>query len=121
MNPVPISNDPQYPLVERKVWLGGISIGVNNNYGQQVVLTCDVHYYQGGEEITLIPVYSVPLIADNSTCVDANGVIVPCGGEDAVMTEYEYYIQMLAVPIIINDMVEQKILWADSQGRFNQQ
>jgi hypothetical protein len=119
MNPVPISNDPKYPLVERKVWLGGISIGVNNNYGQQVVLTCDVHYYQNGEEITLIPVYSVPLIADNSTCVDIDGNQVPCGSIDAVMTEYEYYISLLDQPITISDIVEQKILWADQNGRFN--
>jgi hypothetical protein len=119
MNPVPISNDPVYTDIERQVWLGGIVIGVNNNYGQQVVLTCDVHCYQNGVELTLIPVRSVPLVADNTTCVDANGVIVPCGGPDAVMTEYEYFMQMMSVPVVIDDMVEQKILWADSQGRFN--
>jgi hypothetical protein len=58
-------------------------------------------------------------IADNTTCVDAQGVIVPCGSPDAVMTEYEYYMQMLGVSVVIADMVEQKILWADSEGRFN--
>jgi hypothetical protein len=51
--------------------------------------------------------------------VDVNGVIVPCGSPEAAMTEYEYFMQMLTIPVVIATMVEQKILWADSEGRFN--
>jgi hypothetical protein len=119
MNPVPISNDPLYPTVERMVWMGGISIGANATYGYQIVLTCDIHYYQDGTEITLIPVKSVPLIADNNTCVDSKGVVVPCDSPDRAMTQYEYYMSMLGTPIIIDDVVEELILWADTQGKFN--
>ena len=89
--------------------------------GENVNLVCQVDYFEPTTDahITIIPPKIVPLIADNTTCVDVNGMIVPCGSPDAVMTEYEYYMQMLTVPVVIADMVEQKILWADSQGRFN--
>ena len=89
--------------------------------GENVNLVCQVDYFEPTTDapITIIPPKIVPLIADNTTCVDDKGVIVPCGSPDAVMTEYEYYMQMLNVPVVIADMVEQKILWADSEGRFN--
>ena len=89
--------------------------------GENINLICQVDYFESKTDapITIIPPKIVPLIANNSTCVDANGVIVPCDSPDAVMTEFEYFMQMLVVPVVIADMVEQKILWADSEGRFN--
>lgn len=98
-----------------------LQINVLPSVGECVVLLCQANYFEPTTDvpITIIPGKNVSLVADNTTCVDANGVIVPCGSPDAVMTEYEFYMQMLSVPVVIADMVEQKILWADSEGRFN--
>jgi hypothetical protein len=51
--------------------------------------------------------------------VDRDGVIVSCDSPDAVMTEYEYYMSLLDTPVVIQDLVVAKILWADQNGRFN--
>jgi hypothetical protein len=118
---VPISNEPMYGF-KRTVTMAGLIIGALPSFtGEMVNLTCQVDYFEPKTDapIIIIPPKIVPLIADNTTCVDANGVIVPCGSPEAVMTEYEYFMQMLFVPVVIATMVEQKILWADSEGRFN--
>jgi hypothetical protein len=117
---VPISNEPTYGF-KRTVTMASLQINALPFVGQTVSLICQVDYFEPTTDapITIIPPKIVNLIADNSTCVDKNGVIVPCDSPDAVMTEFEYYMQMLFVSVVIADMVEQKILWADSQGRFN--
>jgi hypothetical protein len=117
---VPISNEPVYGF-KRTVTMAALQINALPFMGENVNLICQVNYFEPTTNvpITIIPAKIVPLIADNTTCVDVNGVIVPCGSPDAVMTEYEYYMQMLTVPVVIADAVEQKILWADSEGRFN--
>jgi hypothetical protein len=69
--------------------------------------------------ITIIPPKIVYLVADKTTCVDRDGVIVSCDSPDAVMTEYEYYMSLLDTPVVIQDLVVAKILWADQNGRFN--
>jgi hypothetical protein len=117
---VPISNEPVYGF-KRTVTMAALNIGALPFVGENVNLVCQVNYFEPTTDvpITIIPPKIVPLIADNTTCVDANGVIVPCGSPEAVMTEYEYFMQMLFVPVVIATMVEQKILWADSEGRFN--
>lgn len=117
---VPISNEPVYGF-KRTVTMAALQINALPFIGENVNLICQVNYFEPTTDvpITIIPPKIVPLIADNTTCVDANGVIVPCGGPDAVMTEYEYFMQMLTVPVVIATMVEQKILWADLEGRFN--
>lgn len=117
---VPISNEPTYGF-KRTATMAALLINALPFMGENVNLICQVDYFEPTTDvpITIIPPKIVPLIADNTTCVDANGVIVPCGSPDAVMTEYEFYMQMLSVPVVIADMVEQKILWADSEGRFN--
>lgn len=117
---VPISNEPVYGF-KRTVTMAALQINALPFIGENVNLICQVDYFEPTTDapITIIPPKIVPLIADNTTCVDANGVIVPCGSPEAVMTEYEYFMQMLTVPVVIADMVEQKILWADSLGRFN--
>ena len=117
---VPISDEPVYGF-KRTVTMAALLINALPSAGENIVLLCQVDYFEPTTDapITIIPPKIVPLIADNTTCVDANGVIVPCGGPDAVMTEYEYFMQMLFVPVVIATMVEQKILWADSMGRFN--
>ena len=117
---VPISNEPVYGF-KRTATMAALQINALPFMGENVNLICQVDYFDAGTDvpITIIPPKIVPLIADNTTCVDVNGVIVPCGSPEAVMTEYEYFMQMLTVPVVIADMVEQKILWADSEGRFN--
>lgn len=117
---VPISDEPTYGF-KRTATMAALHIGAFPFIGENVNLICQVDYFEPttDEPITIIPPKIVPLIADNTTCVDNKGMIVPCGGPDAVMTEYEYYMQMLTVPVVIATMVTQKILWADSEGRFN--
>ena len=117
---VPISNEPTYGF-KRSVTMASLQINVLPFMGESVSLLCQVNYFEVAtdEPITIIPPKIVPLIADNTTCVDSRGMIVPCGSPEAVMTEFEYYMQMLEVPVVIADMVTQKILWADSEGRFN--
>jgi len=118
---VPISNEPVYGF-KRTVTMAGLIIGALSSFtGENVNLVCQVDYFEPTTDapINIIPPKIVSLIADKSTCVDSKGVIVPCGSPDAVMTEYEYYMQMLFVPVVIADAVTQKILWADSEGRFN--
>jgi hypothetical protein len=117
---VPISNEPVYGF-KRKVTMAALNIAALPFMGENVNLVCQVDYFEPITDapISIIPPKIVPLIADNTTCVDVNGVIVPCGSPEAAMTEYEYFMQMLTVPVVIATMVEQKILWADSQGRFN--
>ncbi len=117
---VPISDEPTYGF-KRTVTMASLQINALPFMGENVNLICQVNYFEPTTDapITIIPPKIVPLIADNTTCVDVNGVIVPCGSPEAAMTEYEYYMQMLTVPVVIADAVEQKILWADSEGRFN--
>lgn len=117
---VPISDEPVYGF-KRTATMAALQINALPFMGEAVNLICQVDYFEPTTDapITIIPPKIVPLVADNTTCVDANGVIVPCGSPDAVMTEYEFYMQMLTVPVVIATMVEQKILWADSEGRFN--
>ena len=117
---VPISDEPTYGF-KRTVTMAALNINALPFTGENVILSCQVDYFEPTTDapITIIPPKQVPLIADNTTCVDANGMIVPCGSPEAVMTEYEYFMQMLTVPVVIATMVTQKILWADSVGRFN--
>jgi len=116
---VPISNEPTYGF-KRTATMAALQINCLPFLGEVVVLAIQVNYFDDKDvPINIIPPKMVNLIADNTTCVDANGVIVPCGSPEAAMTEYEYFIQMLTVPVVIATMAEQKILWADSEGRFN--
>jgi hypothetical protein len=117
---VPISDEPTYGF-KRTATMAALHIGALPFIGENVNLVCQVDYFEPTTDvpITIIPAKIVSLVADNTTCVDANGVIVPCGSPEAVMTEYEYFMQMLTIPVVIATMVEQKILWADSEGRFN--
>jgi hypothetical protein len=79
-----------------------------------------VKYYEVDDTpITIIPSKSVILRADNTTWVDATGTIVPEGDPTAVMTEYDFFMMLMDQPIIISDIVETKVTWADSLGRFD--
>ncbi len=70
--------------------------------GQNISLLTQVNYFdQNDLPIDIIPPKIVNLIADNSTCVDSKGNIVPCDSPDAVMTEFEYYMSMLNTPVVI--------------------
>ena len=125
-----ISDEPTYGFKRKATWTGLFipadltpdpPLAEIATMGSGIILYTIVQYFEAAtdEPITIIPPKIVSLTADNTTCVDVNGVIVPCGSPEAVMTEYEYYMQMLTVPVVIADMVTQKIIWADSEGRFN--
>jgi hypothetical protein len=115
-----ISDEPTYGL-KRKVELASIHIGFQNFVDKAVNLFLIVKYYEsdGVTPITLIPAKGVTLRADDTTWVNSDGDIVPEGDPTAVMTEYEFFIMMMTVPVVISDIVEAKVAWADSLGRFN--
>jgi hypothetical protein len=115
-----ISDEPIYGF-KRKVEVAQIHIGFQDFVDKAVNLVTLVKYYEsdGVTPITLIPNKLVSLRADNTTWVDVDGNIVPEGNIAAVMTEYEFFMAMMNVPIVISDIVEAKVAWADSLGRFN--
>jgi len=114
---IDISDNPNFDF-KRKVDNDEVSIIIDckNKY---VLLQLDVYNYtQDDILITDIPIKSVPLTADNNTKVDANGVPTDVVA-DQVMGEYDYFKIMMGTPVVINDMIDAKIVWADSVGRFN--
>jgi hypothetical protein len=115
-----ISDEPNYGF-KRKVHVDSININIGDLFNKAVVLFLTVKYYDpdGVTVINFIPSKSIPLIADTTTWIDSNGTIVPEGDPTAVMTEYEFFMAMMNVPIVISDIVEAKVAWADSLGRFN--
>jgi hypothetical protein len=114
-----ISDEPVYGF-KRKVEAISIHIGFQTFIDKAVNLHLMVRYYENdGTPITLIPAKNVVLRADNTTWVDIDGNIVPEGDIAAVMTEYEFFMTMMNVPVVISDIVEAKVAWADSLGRFN--
>lgn len=115
-----ISNEPTYGF-KRKVTVAQIHIGFEEFVDKCVNLVLTVKYYEsdGTTPITIIPPKGVILRADNTTWVDVDGNIVPEGDIAAVMTEYEFFMNLMNVPIVISDIVQAKVSWADSLGRFN--
>jgi hypothetical protein len=120
----PISNDPIYGF-KRKVEIAAINIGMSDYHGRAVRLFLSVKYYtpDTDEQITVIPPKAVELTAHQENWVDANGIPVAAEDPTAVMTEYDYYISLMSIPVVINNLVIQKISWADSPAggnRFDQ-
>jgi hypothetical protein len=115
-----ISDEPNYGF-KRKVDLSKIHIGFKDFVGKSVNLTTLVKYYEndGVTSIDIIPPKEITLKADEITWVDQNGNIVPEGDPTAVMTEYDFFMSLMNVPIVISDIVESKVAWADSLGRFD--
>lgn len=116
---VPISNEPTYGF-KRTATMASLQINALPFVGQTISLITQVNYFdQNDVPIDIIPPKIVNLVADNSTCVDRNGAIVPCDSPDAVMTEFEYYMSLLNTPVVIETLVVGKIQQADAAGRFN--
>ena len=115
-----ISDEPVYGF-KRKVEVASIHIGFQNFVDKAVNLNLMVKYYGSNENtpIDIIPVKLVTLRADNTTWVNSDGDIVPEDDPTAVMTEYEFFMAMMEIPVVISDIVEAKVTWADSLGRFN--
>lgn len=115
-----ISDEPVYGF-KRKVEVDLIYIGLQDYVSKNVNLHLSVKYFEsdGVTPITIIPPKIVILRADKTTWVDATGTIVPEGDPTAVMTEYDFFISLMSVPIVISDIVEAKVAWADSLGRFD--
>jgi hypothetical protein len=115
-----ISDEPNYGF-KRKVEVNSININMGDVFNKSVVLSLLVKYYapDGNTQITFIPVKDVNLIADTTTWVDVDGNIVEQGSIDAAMTEYDFFMAMMNIPVVISDIVEAKVTWADSLGRFD--
>lgn len=114
-----ISNEPNYGF-KRKVELAQIHIGFMDFVNKSVNLFLVVKYYEADDTpIVIIPSKNVILRADETTWVDVDGNIVEEGAIDAIMTEYDFFMMMMTVPIVISDIVESKVTWADSLGRFD--
>ena len=115
-----ISDEPNYGF-KRKAEVARIHIGFMDFVDKAVNLQFIVNYYEsdGTTLIDIIPPKSVTLRADNTTWVDITGTIVPEGDPTAVMTEYDFFMSLMTVPIVISDIIESKVTWADSLGRFN--
>lgn len=115
-----ISDEPNYGF-KRKVEVSQIQIGFQDFVGEAVNLHLTVRYYEsdGVTLINLIPLKFVTLRADKTTWVDIDGNIVPEGDLAAVMTEYDFFMNLMDIPVVISDIVEAKVAWADSLGRFN--
>lgn len=114
-----ISDEPTYGF-KRKVEVARIHIGFLDFVDKAVNLYFIVKYYEIDDTpITIIPSKNITLRADETTWVDSNGTIVPEGDPTAVMTEYDFFISLMNVPIVISDIVAAKVVWADNLGRFN--
>jgi hypothetical protein len=116
---VPISNEPTYGF-KRTATMAALQINALPWVGENINVMTQVNYFdQNDVPIDIIPPKIVNLTADNNTCVDSKGNIVPCDSPDAVMTEFEYYMSLLPTPVIIEDLVVGKIQQADAAGLFN--
>lgn len=116
---VPISPDPNYGF-KRVATMAGLLINALPFMGENINLSVQVNYFDNDDKpIDIIPARITNLIADNTVCLDDKGQYVPCDSPDAVMTEFEFYMSLLHQSVVIADLVTQKILWADSEGRFN--
>jgi hypothetical protein len=114
-----ISNQPGIPEMERWVSWAGLDIECDPEYGYYIKMKYRLWAFINGTEIPISPgAMYVSLLADNSTCVDDAGVIVPCGTPGSV-GEYDYYMAMWNEPVVIQDFVVSKLYWADAEGKFN--
>jgi hypothetical protein len=114
-----ISNQPTIPEMERWVSWSGLNIECDPEYGFYIKMKYRLWAFINDVEIPIASgAMYVSLIANNNTCVDSEGVIVPCGTSDSI-GEYDYYMAMMSIPIVIQDFVVSKLYWADNQGRFN--
>lgn len=120
MTPQQISDDQVYGF-KRKAELSAINIGLADFIGKSVKLILSVKYYETDltTVISLIPPKLVTLTADETTWVDASGTIVPEGDPSAVMTEYDFFLTLMDQPIVISNLVSQKIAWADTPAGGN--
>jgi hypothetical protein len=116
---VPISNEPVYGF-KRTATMAALQINALPWVGENINVMTQVNYFdQNDVPIDIIPPKIVNLTADNNTCVDKDGNIVPCDSPDAVMTEFEYYMSLLDTPVVIETLVVGKIQQADAAGLFN--
>lgn len=114
-----ISNQPSIPEMERWVSWAGLDIECDPEYGYYIKMKYRLWAFINGTEIPISPgAMYVSLLATNDTCVDSQGVIVPCGTLGS-MGEYDYYMAMWNQPVVIQDFVVSKIYWADAEGKFN--
>ena len=121
---VKISNHPDKTNIERYVeYLGLTHIAKKlrpTDADKQITLSFLVRYFLDGVEIFAGQVFhTTELRAMETTWLDAEGNIVEEGSEDAVITEYDYFIMLMGMPIVINHLIQAKIQQGDAQGRFD--
>lgn len=116
MTPQLISPEPIHGFI-RKVELAGINIPIKPFLGDAVSLTLAVTYFDTNENpIEIIPPKIVTLNATRDTLVNAQGEIVE---EDWVMSEFDFFIALMDQPVVISEIVQAKIKWADSLHKFD--
>jgi hypothetical protein len=121
-NSVKISNDTIDTGFERYAYYSGLDYDNDDEYGHHVKLRVRIERWNMVDDVlTKHPLGTkwVSLVADRSTWLDAEGNFVEAGSEDAVITEFDYYVSLITQPIVHWDIFEQKVLWADAAGRFN--
>jgi hypothetical protein len=121
-NSVKISNDTIDTGFVRYAYYSGLDYSNDNEYGHQVKLRVRIErWHMVDDVLTKHPLGTkwVSLVADRSTWLDAEGNIVDAGSEDAVITEFDYYVSLITQPIVHWDIFEQKVLWADLLQKFD--
>jgi len=114
-----ISDEPNYGF-KRKVSVAQIHIGFEDFVDKCVNLVLTVKYYENDDPPQNIYIsFQVYMLGPKLTPSQFRSNIVPEGDITAVMTEYEFFISLMNVPIVISDIVQAKVSWADSLGRFN--
>ena len=114
-----ISNEPTYGF-KRRVEVAQINIGFTTLIEKSINIILVVNYYNDeGEPISIIPPKCITLKADSNTWVDSNGFILPEDDPSVISTEYDYFMQMIHLPIVISDIIQAKIAWADQVGKFD--
>jgi hypothetical protein len=121
MNTIQISNHPVDDNIVREASYSGHEVSNDAEFGYFVKLRIRInHYIFVGEEKIEHPLQSskwVTLTADRNSFVDAQGNLVP--QEESVMSEFDFFIMLFDEKIKQSELIEAKILWADSEGRFN--
>lgn len=114
-----ISSHPVDSGIIRKASFSGLVVSNDPEFGFSVTLRIRVDHYfiKDGEEVAHpLPAKWVNLSATQDQMVNGLGQLVEEGG---IMSEFDFFIMLMGQPVVINEFVDAKIVWADELGRFN--
>lgn len=114
-NIININPHPTYPSLARFCEIPKFWFAFDGIDGHKVILQIPVFTKDPDGNIIDELTKRYDLVASNETKVNQMGVPDP----DGVIGEFDFFLQLLASPVVINDMVKTKIQWAASLGRFN--